>query len=681
MANSQDIDALWKDLINDPDKIYQDKTIDNETLIKLQKKINPYSYQKEIEEVTEEDPIQKVALVSYTNLDEDYQRRFLMTSLIGFIYRMYNEYNLEPDALKYDTLAYTNDKFKDVEIHGMYTLEKLEGYIVNIEKYVRENRIKTDEHDEQAALIKRMQDAGKDFPEEQLEEFRNNHEKKMMTIDYILNHILNEMGEDAKRRMDTITNNCNSHDILHLTIEDAKEVSTKARQLVSDYRSVQHDAELLKNKILSIELSEGDDKVTSEDRVLIKKYEQDLLLLNYKLTLFFTNVGEDAKYRKAGTVKYCSKYNDILDTIRESGYNPKEVDTLQAIPEPFIKSHIGKFLDKYFEYNPDEHVRSSFDDEKLSKDARYDQHDPSRPTMKLLKARSEIEDGDIKDVLADRETYNAAMFLLNKNPELLKKLAADPDGFKEKLTPIREAHELIEKIPPADTFHRWNYYAEVNMEEIRNVVSTVYHEKPLLDFALIVYDTIEGTESEVKEKKRKWISKYNEELCSDLKVVKLDNWTLLGNFKENRKEIDFYNRHTEVLKRIMDKHEEDKKLGGDLMKKRVRKTKEKNIKEQGRDADIMKQYVSQVQSLTDLGAKRVLSYEEQRQIVDAKKIINDLKDVEDVPDNAIQVDVFTHNTGNEKFVKSSFYTESELPMDHDEVEKHIALSKGLDPNK
>jgi hypothetical protein len=220
---------------------------------------------------------------------------------------------------------------------------------------------------------------------------------------------------------------------------------------------------------------------------------------------------------------------------------------------------------------------------------------------------------------------------------------------------------------------------EVNMEEIRNVVSTVYHEKPLLDFALIVYDTLEGTESEVNEKKRKWVSKYNEELCSDLKVIKLDNWTLLGNFKKNRDEIDFYNRHTEVLRRIMDKHEEDKKLGKDLMMKRVRKTKEKNIKEQGRDADIMKQYQAQVQSLTDLGAKRALTYEEQRQIVDAQKIINDMKEVEDVPSNAIQVDVFTHKAENDKFEKTSFYTQSELPPDHEEIERHMLAAKCLAP--
>ena len=64
-------------------------------------------------------------------------------------------------------------------------------------------------------------------------------------------------------------------------------------------------------------------------------------------------------------------------------------------------------------------------------------------------------------------------------------------------------------------------------------------------------------------------------------------WTVLADYKKNRENIDFYNRHTEVLKRIMDQHEQDKKLGKDLMNKRVKKAKSKNIEEMGKDAEIL----------------------------------------------------------------------------------------------
>ena len=48
-----------------------------------------------------------------------------------------------------------------------------------------------------------------------------------------------------------------------------------------------------------------------------------------------------------------------------------------------------------------------------------------------------------------------------------------------------------------------------------------------------------------------------------------------------------------------------------------------------------------------------------------------MKEVEDVPDDAIQVNVFTNKTTEGKFEKSSFYTESEKPMEPSEVEDHM----------
>ena len=45
---------------------------------------------------------------------------------------------------------------------------------------------------------------------------------------------------------------------------------------------------------------------------------------------------------------------------------------------------------------------------------------------------------------------------------------------------------------------------------------------------------------------------------------------MLADFKENRKKIEFYNRNTEVLKRILDRHADDKKLGSELMKNRIK---------------------------------------------------------------------------------------------------------------
>ena len=172
------------------------------------------------------------------------------------------------------------------------------------------------------------------------------------------------------------------------------------------------------------------------------------------------------------------------------------------------------------------------------------------------------------------------------------------------------------------------------------------------------------------EQKKKWIAKYNEELPSDVNMIPVGNWVLLASYKKNRDEINFYNRHTEVLRRIMERHEQDKKLGKDLMMKRVKKSKTKNIKEAGKDAEIMKKYQAQYQDLTQLGAKRTLDRTEQEEIHNIQKNIKDMEEVEDVPDNAIQVNVFTHDTKKSEFTKSAIYTEAEAPLTTQEIEDH-----------
>ena len=158
-------------------------------------------------------------------------------------------------------------------------------------------------------------------------------------------------------------------------------------------------------------------------------------------------------------------------------------------------------------------------------------------------------------------------------------------------------------------------------------------------------------------------------------MVPVGNWVVLANYKQNREHIDFYNRQTEVLRRIMERHEDDKKLGRDLMQKRIKKAKTKNIKEVGKDAEIMKTYAAQYQNLNQLGAKRALTYDEQKQIEDVQRNIAAMKEVEDVPGDAIQVNVFTHDTQKEEFVKSAFYTQSEAPMTTEEIAEEMQKAR------
>ena len=577
---SKEIDSLIDELIRNPSKL-SEIDLSDEVLTELSKELgkkkglNPYSLVNPEMEAKQrlDEPIYNAAYCSYTNLSQDYISRFTMTGMVGFIYRMFKEYEVDPKLRCYVDDKKIDDRYLDKTATQRYEVNKLEGMIKNLSVYM-----------------------------EQLKQTNTLIEQ----IEYLfLNYEL-----------------------------EKKEPSNKEKK----------DLETLK-KAVSVSY--------------------------YAITQALIDYGEDAQRRIHSTLDECKKYKDVVDEINSRGLKlPPSPETV-VVPEGVVKRFVKDFIDKYFEFDADEHVKAASKTPSANDDVNYDQYDPSRPTMKLLKAKALAEQAsstnDLIDVFKDRQTYNACMHLLNTNPSLLQKLASNPDKCREVLTPITQATELIDHIPPADTFHRWNYYMEVNMEEIRSVVSSLYHEKPELDFAINVYETAEGTMDELEKKKKEFIVKHNDELCSDLKIVPMGKWAFLGDFKANREKIDFYNRHTEILKRIMDEHEGGKKLGSDLMKKRVKKAKSKNIEEEGKDAKILEEYKKQVADLSAMGATRVLDANERRAIEDAKKAIKDLEEVKDVPDDAIQVNVYVHDTEKGEVIKNKIYTEASEPPTPAEV--------------
>ena len=199
--------------------------------------------------------------------------------------------------------------------------------------------------------------------------------------------------------------------------------------------------------------------------------------------------------------------------------------------------------------------------------------------------------------------------------------------FRSPRLPARPAVEII---PPQDTFHRWQYYTEVNYEELRTATEAIYHEKPDLDWALVIYEYFEGTAREVDEAFDRFRVQYQDEVITDIKGIDLNQWTLLGDFKENRSKTTFYNKYTDVLKRILDRHAQDKALGQDLMRNRVRQLKAKNIRETGPDAPGLSTYKSQhaSQSLSSMGAERVIGREEMARLERAKGDLRLAKELE-----------------------------------------------------
>jgi hypothetical protein len=180
--------------------------------------------------------------------------------------------------------------------------------------------------------------------------------------------------------------------------------------------------------------------------------------------------------------------------------------------------------------------------------------------------------------------------------------------------------------PPADVFYHLNRYVTNHYEELRDATRILYNEKPDIEYSIIYYDQFKS-----KEDADDYRVKHEADFKAEVITVGNNGVSLLGPFKENRDRVDFYNKNTEILKRMMEQMEQDHKLGKDLMEKQLKIKKARNIMQEGPDAPGLAAYSKALTTIESLGAKKVLSKDEQQELVSANKE----KEMFEVPDDAI----------------------------------------------
>lgn len=183
----------------------------------------------------------------------------------------------------------------------------------------------------------------------------------------------------------------------------------------------------------------------------------------------------------------------------------------EEIPEN-EKQIINKFMGKYLEFNPDIHVKSSYN----KKNAK----DTERPDMATL----------------DRE--------------------------------------LVKHIAPEDTFRRWKLYHEANYDALRVATQTLYAEKPDIEHAIIVYEKFSGKTAQ--QDADEFIKKYKDDFKTDVFTIRKGKWAFIGPFAANREKVNIYSKDSEILEELLKKREEEMKLGQDMLKNRVKKAKKEH---------------------------------------------------------------------------------------------------------
>lgn len=602
--------------------------LDTDVIQRLYKELNPYNHNV----VPVDDKNIRQITFSNTQLQEMYQRRFIMTSLVGFIYRVLSEYEVPNTDRRW------------------------------------ENKRK------KAAVVKPW------TPEQMLEQ------------------------ATALRDLATI-------------VSDAEKASTDARA-----EAMKFDQVVLEHKLLDDIPKEELATKQKEVLALMKKAEDADCRYHGLQWAYMSKVrqyGKDMDRRFDDFSKKANQFPELRKDIAKEMVEPMAMLEMPAIN---AKKVIKNFLDNWFEFNPDAHVRKSYDEfkNKNIKEVpleglgtfKTDTVDPDRIPVDVLLANRPVfatseDEKHFNSFTASSRAYNSIMYLLrnetayNSMSEIIKSDRAE--YFRRYLTPLTESSTrgTLEHIPPQDTFHRWEFYNDVNYEELRTATEAIYPEKSLLEMALIVYDYNEGTADEVKARYDEYCNTHQNNVISDIKSMELGNWTLIASFKKNRDKVNYYNQKTEILKRIMDRNAQDKILGQDLMKKRVHNLKAKNIKEAGPNDPGLDNYISSngpadttrlvsneemlrlkrtngdlkaARELKDLDNAKAeltillnkkkqgkLTAEEEQELADSRKRYETAKEMIEVPDNAIQVDVFETDAATGTFTKSKFYTEAEAP--------------------
>jgi hypothetical protein len=347
---------------------------------------------------------------------------------------------------------------------------------------------------------------------------------------------------------------------------------------------------------------------------------------------------------------------------------------------------IKSFLERYLQFNPEEHVRSAY---------RPNRKDPDRKSVDtpagktavnhLMKMDKEFKSEEtaynnvkaMKDSLQavkeQPKTRKVKKTIINKktgqkkvietevpveqdadlDPSLNRNIPPTHEISKERVLKSNKGTDVIGKdpnlpynarafIPPADTFHRLKIYMSENYEELRKATDDLFCQKTQLELAINPYSWHTGDKAE--EEAEAFRKKHSEEVIAEIFPAHSGKWNFFDSWKEQRESTNFYNPNTVVLEEIVKQVERDERLGQDMMKKRVHNQKKKNIIETGPDAESFKKWRDQNPELKKLGAQHVSSTAD-----------------EDCPENAVQVDIWRLSKTGQQLTKDKMFTQAEAP--------------------
>ena len=291
---------------------------------------------------------------------------------------------------------------------------------------------------------------------------------------------------------------------------------------------------------------------------------------------------------------------------------------------------------------------------------------------------------EVEDVIKDTEVFNNEKFL-QKKEELIQEQSAEEqrviNKFLDKLfkynpnthsksifnsenaslDPERKEsvdNEFTKVIPPNDTFGRFNYYYDVNYEQLRKAVLYLYNDKPDTEVAINIFDSFDS----IKDC-NDYIEKNQDNVITNLLNLTNYKWNLLGSFKKNRERISFYNENTVVLENILKQQEEDAKMGKILLDARVKKKKVQNIQQYGKEHPNFTKYRKHNPNDISLNSKQVKYTDDMVTITEEVEVSESGSklDEDGTPSDCLEIGVTSINLKTNAVNTGKIFTKAKAP--------------------
>jgi hypothetical protein len=383
-----------------------------------------------------------------------------------------------------------------------------------------------------------------------------------------------------------------------------------------------------------------------------KEYEIDDNDLNeeYKLELNKDLFYEDVDHPD-------SKNSDFLKKLEETLY--------VECKYTYLKTKYNEIEDKNQDENHDEeiffknYILSEDDELTIHTNTNHEIKERLKPTKyfnnerylgkkyELIQKQSEIERSIITKFLNKHFKYD---------PSLHTSENINNNNDPEKIKPSNST--FIDNIPPNDTYGRFQYYFDVNYEEIRNSTLYLYNEKPDIEVAINIYESFPSLD-ECNE----YINKNKDKVITNIMTLTNYKWNLLGPFKQNRERITFYNENTQILENILKQQEDDAKMGKKLLDDRIKKKKVKNIKEYGKTDPAVAKYLKENPTDISTNSHKVEILEDKVIITEEFEVSESGAKVDDdgTPEDAIEIGVTSINLKDNKVSTTKIYSKAHTP--------------------